>query len=274
MTHRLPNAGLVSSRASEPGHVSTSMHALLQRTPATPSNPVETPFTPRDWGGLNCRLNKLNWMHPPPTLASSHPPLHRHGLLGILATEEKVPQAQQRIPSNWNPTTLNFNPSRGSGYFTGVADGLAQRGIHVNTQGGLSAGRTLFRNSREETVEQGTSLMVIAQRVHCRFYIDTPRLMIRLAQNEGVVLCRRCKKPHYLEHAQHHLRAQCCSVGCPVAGAWTTSNWMMERNQLARRMVRSVFTAFSWVEELTGQTDDYGTRQRKFAAFSPLMSKR
>ncbi len=191
------------------------------------------------------------------------------GYLEFLLRRRRYYRPNNAYPNNWNPTTLNFNPSRGSGYFTGVADGLAQRGIHVNTQAGLSTARTLFREILgRETVEQGTSLMATAyQAFTAEFFIDTSRLMIRLAQDEDVVLCPRCRKPHYLEHAQHHLTCTQCYATLDVQSQEhrTTSNWMMERNQLARRMVEGDLHRLPVrVEELTGQTDDYGSRQRKF----------
>ena len=91
---------------------------------------------------------------------------------------------------------------------------------------------------------------------------------LRLAEdNEPVFLCQTCKYPHYIQVAQHHQTCTRCYSNLDLDDPenHTTASWLRERNQLARRMEEGIYTVSSIrVEELTGQTDDYGLRQRHF----------
>ena len=98
------------------------------------------------------------------------------------------------------------------------------------------------------------------------YFVNTNRLNIRLAVDEAVVLCSRCQKPHYLQHAQNHMTCTQCYEQLDVADESNlVINWLSERNQLGRRVLEGDLHRLPIrIEELTGQTDDYGTRQRKF----------
>lgn len=191
------------------------------------------------------------------------------GYLEFLLRRRRYHRPNNPYDNQWSQQQINFNPSKGRGFFTGVARSLENRGIHINCLQGMSPERTLFYNviGRERT-QATTSLMQTAyQAFTAEYFVNTNRLNIRLAVDEAVVLCSRCQKPHYLQHAQNHMTCTQCYEQLDVADEsnLVTSNWLSERNQLGRRVLEGDLHRLPIrIEELTGQTDDYGTRQRKF----------
>ena len=193
------------------------------------------------------------------------------GYLQYLLTKRRYYRPTGTYQNEWSQASMRFSPGRGKGYFEGVARGLHARGIQILSPTNQEPARALFNAviGRERTHPR-TSLLVTGYNdvLDIQGYINTRLLNLRLAEDdEQVVLCQTCKYPHYLEIAQQHQTCTRCYSNLDLGNPEniSTASWLRERNQLARRMEEGNLHRIPIrVEELTGQTDDYGLRQRHF----------
>ena len=193
------------------------------------------------------------------------------GYLQYLLTRRRYYRPTGTYQNEWSQASMTFSAGRGKGYFEGVARGLHARGIQILSPTNQEPARALFNAviGRERTHPR-TSLLVTGyyDALDIQGYINTRLLNLRLAEdNEPVFLCQTCKYPHYHQVAQHHQTCTRCYSPLDLDDPenHTTASWLRERNQLARRMQEGNLHRIPIrVEELTGQTDDYGLRQRHF----------
>jgi len=193
------------------------------------------------------------------------------GYVQYLLTKRRYFRPTGTYQNEWAQGSMTFSPGRGKGYFEGVARGLHERGIQILTLSNQGPARALFLAIiGRELNHPRTSLLVTGyyEALDIQGYIDTRLLNLRLAEDdEPVVLCQTCKYPHYIQIAQHHQTCTRCYSNLDLDNLenHTTASWLRERNQLGRRMQEGDLHRIPIrVEELTGQTDDYGLRQRHF----------
>ena len=118
------------------------------------------------------------------------------------------------------------------------------------------------RQSRRNLLQHGyNSAMDISS------FLRPTSMIIRLAlPTDKVVVCGVCKETHFEAKAiLHRTCTQCFSELNLDDESVTVANWIRERNQLGSQLnsLRNRTVAVR-IEELTGQTDDYGLRQRRF----------
>ena len=171
---------------------------------------------------------------------------------------------------------IPFQPFTGRGYFQAVAENLASNGTPVTVLPGHEndgPARSLFELlvGRIPVAQQSCALLRPGGAygdAWAQTLLQPHYLRMRLAEDtEAMVYCSTCLQPHYLEHAARHRTCTRCfarlQVNDPAQQA--PASWLQARNQLANRLRDEERHQIPLrTEELTGQTDDYYTRQRHF----------
>ena len=191
------------------------------------------------------------------------------GYLRFLLRRRRYYRPTGAYNNEW-PQPIPFLPSRGKAFFEQVVIQLSSHGMEVNQYGEMSQAATLFFHVVQKTTEQGGCLLKTAYPnvLSLEGFIQTDSLYLRLAKNdEEMVLCGTCREPHFLANAQHHRTCTQCydPLVLDDQSLRVPASWLQERNLLAQRLVqRTLHRVPIRIEELTGQTDDYGKRQRHF----------
>ena len=170
----------------------------------------------------------------------------------------------------WNEP-YPFAPHTGKEFFTGVIRNLRNSGINIspNIPNIEQAARNLFDIIFGATPEQGRNLFDRAYNSALasggRFNLSS--LYIRLAEDEEeIIFCPNCKESHFKIKAIQHKTCTRCFENLDLSNQpYCESGFIKERNQLAQRLLDTNKRRMPLrIEELTGQTDDYGKRQRQF----------
>ena len=157
----------------------------------------------------------------------------------------------------------------GSGYFENVVKNLKKNGITIPPSESLAPEKRLFEVVIGREKEQGGNLLQHTYRcLEHGVFFRLSSLYIRLAQKEDkIVICPNCRETHFLAKAKKHRTCTRCfeELAIDSDDEIATAEHLQRRNQLAQRLKNKNKRRLPLrIEELTGQTDDYGKRQRRF----------
>ena len=183
---------------------------------------------------------------------------------------------------SWSREPRITSPARGRAYLDEIVANLLSEGIKIKQGPSDFPSEELVKvlvgrpPSEPGSQETGGSYLVDVCNVLSfeSLLLNLSNVSLRLAEEKDeIILCANCGEKHFKQIIQQHKTCvQCFSkLDLESEANIGTVKFHQERSQLASRLSEGLVSGSRLrIEELTGQTDNYGERQRRFRGILSL----